>query len=338
MANECLRRRLSTGQARIAAFSPRPRRRLRAALDLGRRWRCVVSPAAGGSALAEADPSRSGEAKPSPSGPTGAQPEPAGDRRGQRRPRGAPRGLVAAHRERHGDNPTTLFVGLQLTHSGRYARPTTAARATDRVPASRARCGDSGGIRRSRARPTTSSTAGRTTSSRPRRTARAPGFDFVDVKHCHGYLGHELLSARRRPGRYGGTLENRTRFLRDDRARGFARARPGCASACGCPSSTCAPYAPGAERQRRTRRRRAPMPSAFGLSDARGSPPAIDDARRAAVRMLESLGVRWVCATAGSPYYNPHIQRPALSRRPTATCRPRIRSSASRGRSTRPRA
>jgi len=22
--------------------------------------------------------------------------------------------------------------------------------------------------------------------------------------------------------------------------------------------------------------------------------------------------VRWVCATAGSPYYNPHIQRPAL--------------------------
>ena len=30
------------------------------------------------------------------------------------------------------------------------------------------------------------------------------GFAFVDVKHCHGYLGHELLSARQRPGRYGG--------------------------------------------------------------------------------------------------------------------------------------
>src|SRR5204863_3907659 len=40
------------------------------------------------------------------------------------------------------------------------------------------------------------------------------GFSFVDIKHCHGYLGHELLSARQRPGRYGGTLENRTRFLR----------------------------------------------------------------------------------------------------------------------------
>ena len=39
------------------------------------------------------------------------------------------------------------------------------------------------------------------------------GFQFVDVKHCHGYFGHELLSARDRDGRYGGSLENRTRFL-----------------------------------------------------------------------------------------------------------------------------
>jgi 2,4-dienoyl-CoA reductase-like NADH-dependent reductase (Old Yellow Enzyme family) len=28
--------------------------------------------------------------------------------------------------------------------------------------------------------------------------------------------------------------------------------------------------------------------------------------------MLEQLGVRWICTTAGSPYYNPHVQRPAL--------------------------
>ena len=39
-------------------------------------------------------------------------------------------------------------------------------------------------------------------------------FDFVDVKHCHGYLGHEFLSAYTREGRYGGSFENRTRFLR----------------------------------------------------------------------------------------------------------------------------
>ncbi len=35
----------------------------------------------------------------------------------------------------------------------------------------------------------------------------------MDVKHCHGYLLHELLAARERPGRYGGNLEGRTRFL-----------------------------------------------------------------------------------------------------------------------------
>src|SRR5207245_8620418 len=40
-------------------------------------------------------------------------------------------------------------------------------------------------------------------------------FDFVDVKHCHGYLGHEFLSAHTREGKYGGSFENRTRFLRD---------------------------------------------------------------------------------------------------------------------------
>ena len=38
---------------------------------------------------------------------------------------------------------------------------------------------------------------------------------------------------------------------------------------------------------------------------------ALDDARDV-LRMLERLGVRWICVTAGSPYYNPHVQRPAL--------------------------
>jgi 2,4-dienoyl-CoA reductase-like NADH-dependent reductase (Old Yellow Enzyme family) len=28
--------------------------------------------------------------------------------------------------------------------------------------------------------------------------------------------------------------------------------------------------------------------------------------------VLDRLGVRWISASAGSPYYNPHVQRPAL--------------------------
>ena len=43
---------------------------------------------------------------------------------------------------------------------------------------------------------------------------REAGYQFVDVKHCHGYLGHEFLSAYQRPGPYGGSFENRTRFAR----------------------------------------------------------------------------------------------------------------------------
>ena len=47
------------------------------------------------------------------------------------------------------------------------------------------------------------------------RMAADLGYQFVDIKHCHGYLGHEFLSAVTRDGPYGGTLENRTRFLRE---------------------------------------------------------------------------------------------------------------------------
>ncbi|MBQ9059900.1 MAG: hypothetical protein IJ128_02040 [Firmicutes bacterium] len=38
------------------------------------------------------------------------------------------------------------------------------------------------------------------------------GFDAVELKLCHQYLFKELLCAYTRPGRYGGTMENRFRF------------------------------------------------------------------------------------------------------------------------------
>ena len=39
------------------------------------------------------------------------------------------------------------------------------------------------------------------------------GFDLIEIKCCHGYLFGELLSARTRPGSYGGSFENRSRAL-----------------------------------------------------------------------------------------------------------------------------
>ncbi len=45
--------------------------------------------------------------------------------------------------------------------------------------------------------------------------ASLAGFDGVDIKSCHGYLLSELLGAHTRThGKYGGPLENRTRFLK----------------------------------------------------------------------------------------------------------------------------
>ena len=45
--------------------------------------------------------------------------------------------------------------------------------------------------------------------------AAEAGFDSVDVKVCHEYILRELLSAFTRPGKYGGSFENRTRALFD---------------------------------------------------------------------------------------------------------------------------
>ena len=50
---------------------------------------------------------------------------------------------------------------------------------------------------------------------RSARIAQEAGADFIDIKHCHGYLLHEFLSAFARPGDYGGSFENRTRILRE---------------------------------------------------------------------------------------------------------------------------
>ncbi|MCD6322447.1 MAG: hypothetical protein J7L77_05420 [Clostridiales bacterium] len=45
--------------------------------------------------------------------------------------------------------------------------------------------------------------------------AKECGFDAVDIKSCHGYLLHEILSAfTRENSKYGGSYENRTRFLK----------------------------------------------------------------------------------------------------------------------------
>src|SRR5262249_43038713 len=133
---------------------------------------------------------------------------------------------------------------------------------------------------------------------------------FVDVKHCHGYLGHEFLSARDREGRYGGSFENRTRFLRDITA-GIRAEAPGLHIGVRLSAFDWLPFRPSPSGEGEPEDwSRPPYPYPFG-GDSPGL--GIDLAEpRAFLDLLLSLDIRLVCISAGSPYYNPHIQRPAL--------------------------
>jgi 2,4-dienoyl-CoA reductase-like NADH-dependent reductase (Old Yellow Enzyme family) len=216
--------------------------------------------------------------------------------------------LLAAHREQFGSTDD-LLIGLQLTHSGRFARPNDHRRPEPRVlyrhPYLDRRCGIEDD------KPVLSDDEiARLTDEFVRAAGLAwqAGFAFVDVKHCHGYLGHEFLSAVDRPGRYGGSLENRTRFLRDIVA-GIRAETPGLEIGVRVSVFDFLPFQPGPAATGVPVAVPATYPYAFGGD---GSGLGIDLTESSAfLDLLTRLGVELVCSSGGSPYYNPHIQRPA---------------------------
>ncbi|MDP2292846.1 MAG: NADH:flavin oxidoreductase [Actinomycetota bacterium] len=197
-------------------------------------------------------------------------------------------------------------VGLQLTHSGRYSRPdgAPAPRTVYRHPILD---GPSG------ATDTSLLSDGELDDLVALFVDRAvlagdAGFDFVDVKACHGYLGHELLTAFERPGRYGGDFANRTRFMRTT-IEGIRAAAPGLAIGVRFSVFDSVPFVPGPD-GRGMPATEARYPYAFG-ADEYGRGVDLHEPL-ALVSMLRSLGVGLLCTTAGSPYYCPHVQRPAF--------------------------
>jgi NADPH2 dehydrogenase len=137
--------------------------------------------------------------------------------------------------------------------------------------------------------------------------AQKAGFHFVDVKHCHGYLGHELLSAVDRPGKFGGSIENRSRYMRDI-ITGIHEAAPGLEIGIRLSATDFVPFKKGFEDQGVPEETKNAYSYAFG-----GTGLAIDlSETKAFLKIAQDLGVQLICITAGSPYYNPHITRPAL--------------------------
>lgn len=220
------------------------------------------------------------------------------------------RALVESHREKFG-RADDLLVGLQLTHSGRFARPNDKAQLEPRIlyhhPILDRRWGiapdapvlSDGEIEEIIERFEDAAVL-----------AQRAGFDFVDLKHCHGYLGHEFLSARTREGKFGGGFENRTRFLREIVARIRQRA-PALRIGVRLSAFDLLPFQKGGDNVGAPAEAARPYAFAFG---ARADDPLQMDLAETEkfLALLEELNIFLVNLSAGSPYYNPHIQRPAL--------------------------
>lgn len=121
--------------------------------------------------------------------------------------------------------------------------------------------------------------------------AKMAGFDAVDVKSCHRYLLSELLASFTRPGRYGGSFENRTRFLLTVVDR-IQKEVPGIMVTTRLNVYDGHPY-----------------PWGWGVSQESPKIPDLTEPLRL-VQLLAARGLKLLNVTAGNPYFTPEINRP----------------------------
>lgn len=225
------------------------------------------------------------------------------------------RKLVEWSREEHRKSCGTaddFLIGLQLTHSGRFAFPTPSILVRDPVIDPFTRVG------KERA-PIGADFAVLTDDALDRlqdayvlaaKRAKEAGCDFVDVKQCHRYLLSEMLGAKTRPGKYGGSLENRTRFVREL----FGRLRSECGKgfllATRMNVFDAVPYVKGPDGVGVPVSVPTPYRNAFGVHEENPLEPDLREPIEA-IRMLREAGLAFLNLSTGCPYYNPHFMRPA---------------------------
>ncbi len=227
--------------------------------------------------------------------------------------------LVQAHLQRCG-RTDDLLVGLQLTHSGRFCRPFRKDRAEPQILYRHPILDRRFGLAPDHPLLTDGEIQAIIAAYiQAAALALQAGFQFLDLKHCHGYLGHEFLSAHTRPGPYGGSFENRTRFLREVVA-GIRAAAPSLALGVRLSAFDFVPFRPDPARSAPGRPGPGvpepfgdclPYRYGFGVDSADPTRPDLTEPV-AFLRLLRTLGIRLVNLSAGSPYYNPHMQRPAI--------------------------
>lgn len=214
-----------------------------------------------------------------------------------------------------------LLWGLQLTHSGRFCRPHDKKKLEPKLAYAHPILNRKFGLPMDY--PVMSDDDVRDLIDHYVQAAvlaEKAGVPFVDVKQCHGYLGHEFLSAFTRKGRYGGeTLEERSAFAREIIS-GIRQAAPRLIIGVRLSAFDFVPFKP--DPVAASGGNPGPgipedfsdcLPYRYGFGVDRGNPVHYDLAETAAyLKLLKGWGVAIVNVSAGSPYYNPHIQRPAL--------------------------
>lgn len=220
--------------------------------------------------------------------------------------------LQTAHHSRFGQTDD-LLVGLQLTHSGRFCRPNSKQlepRLAYHHPLLDAKFGidpqDNSVL-------FTDADLERLIEDfvAAAKLASEVGFQFVDIKACHGYLLHEFLSARPRPGKFGGDFDGRMRLLRTI----IQRVRTECPDLMIVvrisvfdvpPFQTSTDVGKPMDYQ-------SLLPYRFGFGVNENNPLQFDLTEPLRlIGQLRELGVAAINVSCGSPYYNPHIQRPAI--------------------------
>jgi 2,4-dienoyl-CoA reductase-like NADH-dependent reductase (Old Yellow Enzyme family) len=213
-----------------------------------------------------------------------------------------------------------LLIGLQLTHSGRYCRPNRHDKPEPQILYHHPILDRKLGLPADYPVLTDGEIEGILEKFHDAaKIAEELGFDFVDIKHCHGYLGHEFLSAHTREGKFGGTLDNRTRFLREI-VHTIRVIAPKLKIGVRLSAFDTVAYKPDPTKSANGKlgpgipeeyAHLIPYRWGFGVNPDDPTQPDLTETIQFLV-LLEDLRISLVNLTAGSPYYNPHIQRPAL--------------------------
>ncbi len=214
-----------------------------------------------------------------------------------------------------------LLLGLQLTHSGRFSRPNDKKKLEPRLAYAHPVLNPKFGLPMDY--PILTDDEVEELIERYIQAAvmsDKAGIPFVDIKQCHGYLLHEFLSAFTRPGRFGGeTLEERGELARRI-ITGIKQAAPNLIIGVRLSAFDFVPFKPDPAGSSNgnlgpgiPEEYRHCLPYKYGFGMNPDNPLEYDLTEpKKYLGMLKEWGVSVVNISCGSPYYNPHIQRPAL--------------------------